>query len=127
MYTGYTVNDSPTRVFTAAESLTGGAFTAVALGENGAIPATASNVPVGIITAENDPTIPAGEDVTVQVRGGGYWIVAESIKAGDYLSVGAGGKAVKSTSGKFIYAQAMKPAAANAVAEVQIVNAGYKA
>lgn len=127
MYTGYTTNDSPTRVFKAAESLTGGAFTAVSLGENGAIAATANTDPVGIITAENDSTIPANDYVTVQVRGGGYWIVGESIKAGDYLSAGAGGKGVKSTSGKFIYAQAMKPAAANAVAEVQIINAGYKA
>ena len=55
------------------------------------------------------------------------WQVGEEIKAGDLLSCGEGGKAVKTTGGKFIFARAMENCAANGVAPVQIINAGYAA
>ena len=124
MYMNSMVNESPTKVFTTAESLTGGAFTAVALGAAGITTAGASSAVIGILTAENELPISAGEDVNVQISGGSLWTVAESISAGDFLSAGEGGKAVKSTSGNFIFAQALDNAAANQAAQVLIIRAG---
>lgn len=50
MITSLTVNQSFTREFPVAESLTGGAFTAVELTKNGVVTAGASSIPVGIWT-----------------------------------------------------------------------------
>ena len=107
----YSMTDcSPIRVFSAAASITSGAFSAVALGENGVSTANASISPVGILTAETEPLIAQGEDVAVQVSGGCLWLSADSIKAGDMLSSDDNGKAVKATSNKIIFAQALEGA-----------------
>ena len=126
MYDYMTINDSPTMVFTTAESLSGGALTAVALGASGITTAGASSVAIGILTGENELPIPEGEDVNVQISGGGYWLAGESITAGDLLTSGAGGKAVKAASGDFIFAQAMTGGASSAAVQVQIIRGGYK-
>lgn len=107
MFDYMSIDNSPTKVFTTAESLSGGAFTAVALAASGITTAGASSVAVGLLTGENELPIPEGEDVTVQVTGGGYWITGESISAGDLLTSGAGGVAKKAAGGDFIFAQAM--------------------
>lgn len=124
-FSGSIINYSPTKIFPTAASLTGAAFTAVSLGENGFTAASASSIPFGIITAEHELPIAAGEDVTAQVEGGTLWQVGEAVKAGDLLSAGDGGKAVKATSGKFIFAQATENGAANSAVHVQIIKAGY--
>lgn len=126
MYDYSVINDSPTRVFTTAGSLEGGAFTAVSLGESGITTAGASSVAIGLLTGENELPIPEGEDVTVQLTGGGYWLAGESIAAGDLLTSGAGGKAVKAASGDFIFAQALSNGGASSAVEVQIIRGGYK-
>ena len=119
------VDDSPTRVFQTSESLTGGAFTAVALGENGVANAAAASIqPIGILAAETELPIAAGDDVNVVVSGGCLWTVNESIKAGDMLTAGEGGKAVKAASGNFIFAQALESAAAGEAAHVLITRGG---
>lgn len=120
-------DESPTKVFKTSAALTGGAFTAVTLGENGVATATASTIPIGILAAETELPQASGEDVNVQISGGSLWIVGEAVKAGDLLASGANGKAVKATSGKFIFAQALTAAAANAAAEVLIIRGGYAA
>ena len=124
-YIGTIANESPVRSFKAAAAITG-EFIAVKLGENGVQTAGAADVPIGILTPDNYAATAAGEDVTVLVTGGGAWQVGEEIKAGDFLSCGEGGKAVKATTGKFIFAQALENAKANQAAQVQIINAGYK-
>ena len=124
MYATTFINESPLKVFTAAESLTGGAFTAVELGEFGIAGASAGAVPVGII-GDVDFPIEAGEDVTVQISGGGLWTAGEDVKAGDFLSAGEGGKAVKSTAGKYIFAQALQNGATSSAVEVQIIRGGF--
>ena len=126
MYDYSAINDSPTMVFTTASSLEGGAFTAVALSASGITTAGASSVAVGLLTGENELPIPEGEDVNVQISGGGYWVAGESISAGDLLTSGAGGKAVKASSGDFIFAQAMLGGASSAAVPVQIIRGGYK-
>lgn len=124
MYT--MINESPTHEFTTAESLTGGAFTAVALGASGITTAGASSIPIGLLTADLELPIDAGEDVTVQIQGGGLWLAGESIAAGDLLAAGASGVAVKATSGQFIFAQALTAANTGETSQVQIVRGGFK-
>lgn len=126
MFDYMSIDNSPTKVFTTAESLSGGAFTAVALGASGITTAGASSVAIGLLTGENELPIPEGEDVTVQVTGGGLWITGESISAGDLLTSGDGGVAKKAASGDFIFAQAMSGGASNAAIPVQIIRGGYK-
>ena len=125
MYETTSVNQSPLEVFKTAAALTSGSYTAVALGENGLAVAT-SGVPTGLLL-DVEGTIPAGEYVTIQVSGGGLWLVSEAVKTGDFLSVGDGGKAVKATSGAYIFAQALDNAAANSAVRVRIVHGGYQA
>lgn len=115
------IDCSPTRVFQTSESLSGGAFTAVGLGENGAATANASLTPIGILAAETELPIGVGEDVNVVVSGGCLWTVGEAIKAGDFLNAGADGKAAKSNSGGF--AQALENGAAGEAIRVLIVRA----
>ena len=124
MYATTYVNESPLKVFTAAGELDGGAFTAVSLGEYGLVTAGGASVPVGIV-GDLDFPIKAGEEVTVQIDGGGLWAVGEDVKAGDFLSAGEGGKAVKSTTGKYIFAQALQSGEASSAVEVQIIRGGF--
>ena len=126
MFIGQTANLSPTHVFTVATALTGGAFTAVMLGENGVKTCAAGEVPIGILTAETELPQAVGEDVNVQILGGAKWIAGAALKAGDLLAAGANGVAVKATSGQYIFARALENAAAGEAVQVQIINAGYK-
>ena len=119
-YTYSMIDTSPTRVFTASAELTGGAFTAVTLDENGVKTSAAGDTPIGILAAETELPCAAGEDVNVQVCGGSLWIVGEAVKAGDLLAAGADGKAVKAASGAFALAQALENAAADGTVHVLI-------
>lgn len=124
MFIGQTANTSPTHVFTVATALTGGAFTAVTLGENGVKTCAAGEVPIGILTAETELPQAVGEDVNVQILGGAKWIAGAALKAGDLLAAGADGKAIKATSGAFVFAQALSAAAVGEAAEVLIIRGG---
>ena len=117
------VDTSPTRVFATSAALTGGAFTLVTLGENGVATSAAGDTPIGILAAESELPIAAGEDVNVVVCGGCLLTAGEAVKAGDLLAAGAGGKAVKATSGDFIFAQALENGAAGEAVRVLIVRA----
>lgn len=120
MITSLTVNQSFTREFPVAESLTGGAFTAISLTENGVVTAGASSIPVGIWTGFYNH-----DGITAQISGGSLWLVGnDSIAAGDFLTSGANGVAVKAQSGDFAFAMALENASASSAVEVQIVNAG---
>ena len=125
MFDYMSIDTSPAKVFTTAESLSGGAFTAVKIDSDGVVTAGASSVAVGLLTSENELPILENEDVTVQISGGGYFLTAESIAAGDLLTSGAGGKAVKATTGDFIFAQAMSGGASGSAIPVQIIKAGF--
>lgn len=118
MFFTSSVNESPTREFVAAQGLE--ALTAVELTAQGVSTAGSSSIPLGLVL--NDCA--KDDDVTIQLEGGGHWLVGESVAAGDFLSCGESGLAVKATSGNFIFAQALKGADANSAAQVQIVRAG---
>lgn len=126
MLIGQTANTSPTHVFTVATALTGGAFSLIALSENGVATAGAGEVPIGILTAETKLPQAVGEDVACVVCGCCPLIVGAAVKAGDLLAAGANGVAVKATSGQYIFARALENAAAGEAVQVQIINAGYK-
>ena len=120
MITSLTVNQSFTREFPVAESLTGGAFTAVELTKNGVVTAGASSIPVGIWTGNYNP-----DGITAQISGGSLWLVGnDSIAAGDFLTSGENGVAVKAKSGDFAFARALENASASSAVAIQIVNAG---
>lgn len=123
----YSVVDlSGTRVFKAAESLSGGGTTAVALGTGGVTTAKENSVPIGLLTPEMELPINAGEAVNVQVAGGGLWLTGEDVAAGDLLSAGEDGKAFKATAGKYVLAQALQDAPAFGAAKVFITHSGFK-
>jgi len=123
-YIGNIADTSPFRVFQTAESLSGGAFTAVELTANGVKTAGASSAVIGILTAETELPIAAGDDVNVLVCGGGLWTTGESIQAGDALTSGANGKAAKAASGKVIFARALESGKANQNVKVLITREG---
>ena len=118
----YDVSDtSPYRVFTAAETLEG-AFRAGTLDADGLKVATAGTIPIGIYI-DGDAT---GTDINVMISGGGLWTLGETVQAGDLLSAGAGGKAVKATEGEFIFARALEGGNADEAIHILIINAGVK-
>ena len=124
-YNGSIINESSTVSFKVKEDLTGAAFTAVALTDGGVSTATDSTVAIGILTAEHELPIVAGDDVTVQVKDISSWLVGEEVKAGDLLKVGTGGVAMKATSGKFVLAQALENGTKDSAIQVQIIKSGF--
>lgn len=125
MHMGQTADLSPYRVFKASSAIEAGAFKAVTLGEDGVAIAGESDVPTGLLTAETGD-VATGEEVNVQVFGGGLWLAGEELKQGDLLSAGEGGKALKATSGKYVFAIALEAASENEVTAVNIINGGVK-
>ncbi len=115
-------DDSPFKVFTTAAALPAGAFRAVTLTETGVRLSAAGELPLGLLTAETEACA-AGADVNVQIKGVGLWTAGEAFKAGDLLSAGADGTAVKTTSGQPVFARALENCTSGA-ARVQIINAG---
>lgn len=127
MYNGSIINESATLAFNVKNNLTGGAFTAVKLSDTGIVTATAGDIPVGVLTAENELPIVTADEVTVQIKGITLWIVGENVTAGDLLAAGADGVAMKATAGKFILAQALSNGTTGEAIQVQIIKAGYAA
>ena len=126
MFIGTVINDSSSVSFKVKEDLTGGGLTAVALSEDGIKTASSTDTSlVGIVMAENELPIKAGEDVAVQVKDIGMWIAGETIKAGDFLTSGDDGVAMKATSGKFILAQALTGSIKGNAVQIQIIKAGF--
>lgn len=97
------------------------------MNENGAVACNASLTPIGILAAETEAPIASGDDVNVVISGGAKWLTGEAVKAGDELASDADGKAVKATSGKVIFAQALGNAAAGEAVDVLITRGGVKA
>lgn len=123
-YFGTAINESPVISLEAGEEITSPQFLAVTA--DGKL-ATAGVNALGIITADCDDAVEAGDDLTVQVKDIGLWIAGAAFTKGAELAVGTGGKAVTATSGDFIVAIALSAATkAGQRVNVQIVKAGYK-
>lgn len=128
MYFGTSINESNVISAKAGAAITGGAMLAAAMGATGTVGvvSTAGAVPVGLLIAETEDSVAAGDDVTVQVKDIGLWTVGAAVDAGALLMSDANGKAVAATAGKFVLAQALEAAtAAGQVIHVQIIKAGY--
>jgi hypothetical protein len=125
-YNGTVINDSPTIIDKAGAEITTGPFTALAYKDGALVAATAALVPFGITTAEMEDRVPAGEDVTIQVKDIGAWKAGAAFARGAALASDANGCAVTAAAGKFILAFALEEAtAAGQVVRVQIAKAGY--
>lgn len=128
MHIGTSINESAVISAKAGAAISNGAMLAAAMGSTGTVApvGTAGAEAVGVIIPETDAAVAAGDDVTVQVKDIGLWIVGAAVNAGAMLMSDANGKAVTATAGKFILAQALESAtAANQVIHVQIIKAGY--
>lgn len=90
MFNGSIINQSPTREFVTAAELSSAAFTAVTLTENGVKTSAADEMPIGILTAENELPIAAGEHVTAQITGGKFVDSGRSTQSGRFSCVGRG-------------------------------------
>lgn len=120
MYIYTAADTSPYRVFKTSAALTGGAFTAVTLGENGVKTSSTGDVPVGILAGETQENCPASEEVNVVVMGSTLWVISEQVSAGDFLAVGDNGLAVKAGADAKIFAQALEGGAANQAVKILI-------
>lgn len=127
MYNGTIINPSPTIIAPAGAAITSGPFTAVAFDANGKfVTASKTSVPVGILVAEEDEAIAAGDEITAQVKDISVWKSGAAVAAGALLASDANGKAVTATSGDFILAVALEAAdAADQPIKVQITKSGY--
>ena len=120
-YFGTSINESPTIVLPAKEKIEGAQGIALAISDGQLTKPTAGANVIGLSLFTNDETVEAGDDITVQVKDIGKWVV------GDELTANADGKAVKAAEGNFITAVALsKATAAGDVIKIQIVKAGYK-
>lgn len=125
-YFGTSINESPTIVLPAAETIENARGIAMVIAEGGLKKPTAGDLAVGISLMTMDETIEKGDDITVQVKDIGKWIAGEKIEVGDLLATNEEGKAVKATSGNFIMAQALSAAEKEGtLVKVQIIKAGY--
>lgn len=123
-YFGTAINESPVIVIKAAEAIENPQFLAVtADGKK----ATAGVNAIGIVTADCEEKVKAGDDMTVQIKDIGLWESGGVIAVGAELTSDAEGKAVTAASGNFITAIALTEATkAGQRVSVQIVKAGYK-
>lgn len=127
MYNGSMINNSPTIVDVAGEKIETGAFTAVAYASGGFVACDSAKIPVGIMIAETDESIEAGDDITVQVKDIGMWLAGGVFAKGDALACDDNGCAVKATTGKFIFGYALTSCDGEGqVVKVQITKSGYE-
>ena len=128
MYNGTIINPSPMIIAAAGAAITGGPFTAVAFDASGKfVTATKSNIPVGILVAEEEKDIAIGDEITAQVKDMSAWKTGAAVATGDLLASDDAGCAIKATEGLFILAVALEAAsAAGQVIKVQITKSGYE-
>lgn len=125
-YTGTPINQSPTLIMEVKQAIEGANGKAVVLEDGKLKLAGAGENALGIILPEND-VIPAGEEVTVQIKDIGIWAAGGAIAIGDELTSDANGCAVKATTGNFITAIALTEALdAGTLVKCQFIKAGYK-
>lgn len=110
-YFGTTINDTPTIIFPAKEAITGAQCKAVTLDKDGVKLASEAGATVmGVIPLSEEDTIPAGHEVTVQIKDIGVWEASGKIDIGDELATDASGKAAKATEGQFVLGVALSAA-----------------
>lgn len=125
-YFGTSINESPTIVLPASETMNGARGIALVIKDGGLAKPKAGDVTIGLSLMTGEDEVEKGEDVTVQVKDIGKWIAGGTIAVGDLLTTNAEGKAVKATAGQFIMAQALSGTEkTGTLIKVQIIKAGY--
>ena len=128
MFIGSMINNSATIAVVAGAEITGGPFTLVAFEDGAVVQADDSATPLGVLIAETDETVIAGDDITVQIKDIAKVKAGAAIAAGAPVASNASGLAITATSGKFIIGYAMEAASgANQVIAVQLTKSGYMA
>nr|DAJ60808.1 MAG TPA: capsid fiber protein [Bacteriophage sp.] len=118
------INTSPTRVGIAAEDMQNVAGKAVKLNSDGLLQFcdTKGEMPVGIVTVDNETDVSKGDNVTYQIFAVGIAAVSATVKAGTELTPGSDGTLVAAEAGDFVCAIAMNDCNANAMGTVKRVD-----
>lgn len=127
MYIGTTINESPVIAGALGAEMKGDpSFLAVKFNTDGnLVLAGAGESAIGIITPGCGENLPAGDEVTVQIKESGLARVGSAVSCGDALACGADGKLVKAAAGTFILGYALSAAAADETVKLQITKSGY--
>lgn len=118
------INTSPTRVGEAAADMTNIGGKAVKLNSDGLLVLcdTKGEMPVGIVTIDNDVDVKKGDDVTYQIFAVGLAAISETVKAGVELTPGTDGTLVAASAGDYVCAIAMNDCKANAIGTIRKVD-----
>lgn len=85
-----------------------------------------SDNPIGLGLSSNPETVKAGDELDIQIKDIGYWMVGNAVSKGALLSSDVNGKAVTASAGNYILAIALEGAnEANEIIKVQICKTGY--
>ncbi|MBO6268790.1 MAG: DUF2190 family protein [Clostridium sp.] len=126
-YIGTTINESATIVMKAKADIPNPQGLGLAISDGKlALPAASGAVAMGIALFTMDD-LKAGDDVTIQIKDIGKVIAGEAIAAGDPVTFGTDGRAVKAeTAGDFIFGYALSAAtAAGNRVTIQITKSGF--
>lgn len=112
-YMTSSVNESAVISWKAGAALQEVRGRAVRFDENGnVILAGAGDTPIGFGILSNEETIPAGGDVTVQIRAIGLVRTGSAVNCGDELTTDADGALVPASAGNPYFAVALQDASA---------------
>ncbi len=126
-YIGTSINDSPTIVGKATQTIIAGSFLAASFdAAGGIVVAGAGKNAIGLLLPETND-VAAGADVAVQIKDIGLWKTGAAVETGAELTSDASGKCVTAVAGNFVTAIALETAnAAEQVIQVQLCKSGYK-
>ena len=112
MYIGTTINESPVIAGALGAEMKGDpAFLAVKFNTDGNLVLAGAGEPaIGIITPGCGENLPAGDEVTVQIKESGLARAGSAVSCGDALACGADGKLVKAAAGAFSLGYALSAA-----------------
>ena len=118
------INTSTTRVSVAAEDMENVAGKAVKLNSDGLLEIcnTKGEMPIGIVTIDNEADVSKGDNVTDQIFAVGIAAISATVTAGTELTPGSDGTLVAAEAGDFVCAIAMNDCNANAMGTVKRVD-----
>lgn len=118
------INTSPTRTGEAAADMSNIGGKAVKFNSNGLLVLcdTKGEMPVGIVTIDNDATVKQGDNVTYQLFAVGVAVMGENVTIGAELTTSANGTLVAAAGGDFVCAIALASCNANAIGAIKRVD-----
>ena len=117
------INTSATRVGIVADDMENVAGKAVKLNSDGLLEFcnTKGEMPIGIVTIDNEADVSKGDNVTYQIFAG-IAAISATVTAGTELTPGSDGTLVAAEAGDFVCAIAMNDCNANAMGTVKRVD-----